>query len=139
MTSSTKKISENIKRLKELKSVITDVSMSIKGEVINVDLVKKEVKNKTIYTVSHEEFPERENVIRLYLPLMGETGYVPDENEVIRLFQGESITPPKNAFLSKSGKPYSLEKFEFNPLAENVYKGKVTFYGESIPHFSKEK
>ncbi|MDQ7134562.1 hypothetical protein [Staphylococcus aureus] len=138
MTLSTKKVSENIKKLKELKSIISDVSLNIKGEVINVDLVKKTLKNKTIYTVSHEEFPESENVIRLYLPLMGETGYVPEENEIIRLFQGESITPPKNAFLSKKSKPYSLEKFEFNPLAENVYKGKVTFYGESIPYFAKD-
>ncbi|HDG8789448.1 TPA: hypothetical protein PBT65_001749 [Staphylococcus aureus] len=144
MTLYTKKVSDNIKKMEALKDVITNVDFPIKDEVIQVDLVKKKVTNyknetKLIYTVSHEEFPESENIIRLYLPLMGESGYVPNESEIVRLFKGGKIVPPNEEFVSKNSRTYSLDAFEFKPLSENIYKGKVMFYGESIPHFPAKK
>ncbi|MGJ8462421.1 hypothetical protein ACSGFZ_03825 [Staphylococcus haemolyticus] len=143
MTLYTKKISENIKKLEALSDVIPHVDFTIKGEVIQVDLIKKKVTNyknetKTIYTISHEEFPESENIIRLYLPLMGESGYVPNEDDIVKLFKGEKIVPPNEGFVSKNSRTYSLDAFEFKPLSENIYKGKVMFYGESVPHFSNQ-
>ena len=41
--------------------------------------------------------------------------------------------------MSKNSKTYSLEAFEFKPLSENLYKGKIAFYGEAVPHFPKRK
>lgn len=144
MSEFTKKVSENIKKLDELKEVIPNIDFEIQNEVIQIDLIKKKITNynnelKQIITVEHEEFPENENVIRLYLPIMGEAGYVPTEEEIIKLFKGEKIYPPKNAFLSKNSKPYSLDSFEFKPLSENVYKNKVKYYGELVAHFPTKK
>lgn len=144
MSNFTKKVSENIDKIKALDNVISNIDFKIKDETIQIDLIKKQVTNyknetKTIYTLNHEEFPESENIIRLYLPLMGDAGYVPNEEEIIKLFQGESITPPNDAFVSKNSKTYSLEAFEFKPLSENLYKGKIAFYGEAVPHFPKRK
>lgn len=144
MSNFTKKVSENIDKIKALDNIISNIDFKIKDETIQIDLIKKQVTNyknetKTIYTLNHEEFPESENIIRLYLPLMGDAGYVPNEEEIIKLFQGESITPPNDAFVSKNSKTYSLEAFEFKPLSENLYKGKIAFYGEAVPHFPKRK
>lgn len=144
MSNFTKKVSENIDKIKALDNVISNIDFKIKDETIQIDLIKKQVTNyknetKTIYTLNHEEFPESENIIRLYLPLMGDAGYVPNEEEIIKLFQGESITPPNDAFVSKNSNIYSLEAFEFKPLSENLYKGKIAFYGEAVPHFPKRK
>lgn len=144
MSNYSKKISENIKKLDALKDVISNVEFPINDEVIQIDLIKKKVTNyknetKTIYTVNHEEFPESENIIRLYLPLMGDAGYVPSEEEIIKLFKREKIYPSENAFISKNSKSYSLDAFEFKPLSENTYKGKVAYYGEAVPHFPERK
>lgn len=144
MSEFTKKTSENISKIKALNNEISDVEFYVGNETITVNLIKKTVKNyknevKTIFTVDHDEFPESDNVIRLYLPIMGDAGYVPTEEEIIQLFQGKSIVPPTNAFISKNSKPYSLQKFEFKPFSENLYKGKVMFYGESVPYFPERK
>ncbi|MDU4468617.1 MAG: hypothetical protein E7J02_08790 [Staphylococcus warneri] len=144
MSDFTKKVSENIDKIKALDNIISNIDFKIKDETIQIDLIKKQITNyknetKTIYTLNHEEFPESENIIRLYLPLMGDAGYVPNEEEIVKLFQGESITPPNDAFVSKNSKTYSLEAFEFKPLSENLYKGKIAFYGEAVPHFPKRK
>ncbi|SUL87556.1 hypothetical protein [Staphylococcus aureus] len=140
----TKKISENLAKLKELKNVIPNVEFQIDEETIIVELVKKSIKNykkekKTIYTLNHTEFPEEHNIVRLYLPLMGEAGYVPTEDEIIQLFTKGSIVPPQNAFVSKQSDEYSVASMEFKPLSENLYKGKPVFYGEIIPHFQEKK
>lgn len=138
---------ENEKILSDLPIVIEGGQLTVEDETLDIKLIKKELMNnkkqkKVFYTVDHEEFPESYNVIRLYLPLMGDSGYVPTEEEVRTLFKGNSIVPPENAFLSSKGTPYSLESIKFNPLAENVIpktKKKLNFYGEMIPTFPKQR
>ncbi len=137
------KTKENKDALNSLDNNLNNVNIEIKGESITVALIKKEIKNtkgetKTIVTVDHEEFPEEYNVIRLYLPIMGATGYVPTVDEIVELFKGNEIKPPSNAFMAKSGKTYSVESVIFRPLAENVYKGKVQYYGETIVNFPEK-
>ncbi|MDU4493560.1 MAG: hypothetical protein E7I84_12420, partial [Staphylococcus warneri] len=83
MSDFTKKVSENIDKIKALDNIISNIDFKIKDETIQIDLIKKQITNyknetKTIYTLNHEEFPESENIIRLYLPLMGDAGYVPN-------------------------------------------------------------
>ncbi|MCD8845171.1 hypothetical protein [Staphylococcus gallinarum] len=134
----------NKELLSRLSTVIEGGQLTIEDETIDIQIIKKELTNnkgqdKVFYTIDHEEFPESYNVIRLYLPLMGDGGYVPTEEEVKQLFSGNIIHPPENAFLSSKGKPYSVESIKFNPLAENVTGNgkKLNFYGEMIPQFSK--
>lgn len=134
------KTKENKDALEALDVNLSDVDIQIKGETITVSLIKKVIKNtkgqtKTIITVDHEEFPQEYNVIRLYLPIMGATGYVPTVNEIVELFKGNEIKPPSNAFMAKSGKTYSVDSVLFRPLAENVYKKKVQYYGETVVNF----
>lgn len=144
MTAYSDKLKTNQKKLDELKGVIPNAQITIQGETLNIDIVVKEIKNsknqkKVIATADHEELPSSHNVIRLYLPLMGAGGYVPTKEELKKLFQEEPIMPPDNAFLNFKGKPYSIKQFSFVPLEENVYKGKVAYYGNGIPEFHDQK
>lgn len=137
------KKNDNKKILSDLPNVIEGGQLIVEGETLAIKLIKKEMTNnkkqsKVFYTVDHEEFPESYNVIRLYLPIMGEAGYVPTEDEIKELFRGDSIIPPENAFLSSKGRAYSLASVKFNPLAENVVPKtgkKLNFYGEMVPTF----
>lgn len=140
------KKNENKKLLSDLPTVIEGGQLSVEDETLDIKIIKKEMsnnknQNKVFYTVDHEEFPESYNVIRLYLPIMGDGGYVPTSDEVRELFKGNSIVPPGNAFLSSKGAPYSLESVKFNPLAENITGAgkKLNFYGEMIPTFPKQR
>lgn len=143
MTVYSDKVKYNKKALKALNPRIKGGKLFIDGEELDVDLIVKEVENakkekKTLVTVDHEEFPQEQNVIRLYLPIMGASGYVPTEDEIIELFKGNSIYPPEEAFVNFKSATYSIEKFDFRPLAEMVHNGKVSYYGEGQPTFKSD-
>lgn len=133
------RISENKNNLKMMPERISNVEMKTSQGDFTVDVIKKQIKNsndqiKDILTVDHSEFPESQNMIRVYLPLMGAAGHVPTEDEIRKLFKGESF---KINFVSpKNDKPYS-PTVTFSPLAENYFNGKKqAYYGNLNADFN---
>ena len=89
---------KNKEKIEALPERIENVKMVTDKGDYEVTVVKKQIKNgkgetKNILTVDHEDFPAEKNIIRMYLPLMGEFGHVPSEDEIHKWFGGESITP----------------------------------------------
>ena len=134
------KVRQNEKLLKQLPEVIDNGTLNIDDETLDIKIIKKEIKNKygdkTFYTIDHEEFPSDYNVIRLYLPLLGEAGYVPSVEEIKTLMSGQKIHPPEKAFQTKYGRNYTVKSIFFEPKKEVVFRGKkLNFYGEIEPEF----
>ena len=133
------RISENKNNLKMMPERISNVEMKTSQGDFTVDVIKKQIKNsndqiKDILTVDHSEFPESQNMIRVYLPLMGAAGHVPTEDEIRQLFRGESVKI--NCVSVKTDKPYS-PTMSFSPLAENYIDGKkLKFYGNMDADFN---
>lgn len=133
------RISENKNNLKMMSERISNVEMKTSQGDFTVDVIKKQIKNsndqiKDILTVDHDEFPESQNMIRMYLPIMGAAGHVPTEDEIRQLFRGESVKI--NCVSVKTDKPYS-PTMTFSPLAENYIDGKkLKFYGNMDADFN---
>lgn len=131
------KTAENKEKLQNLPERIKDVEMKTSNGDFNVDVIKKILTNsqgqeKIILTVDHEEFPESKNIIRMYLPLMGAAGHVPSEEDIRKLFGGETI---KASCVSLSKGTEYKPNISFSPLAEHEFKGKVIYYGDTTMSF----
>lgn len=134
------RISENKNNLKMMPERISNVEMKTSQGDFTVDVIKKQIKNsndqiKDVLVAHHpEEFPESQNKIRIYLPLMGAAGHVPTEDEIRQLFRGESVKI--NCVSVKTDKPYS-PTMTFSPLAEHYYNGKLLdWYGDMKADFN---
>lgn len=129
--------SKNKEKIAALPERIENVKMVTDKGDYEVAVVKKQIKNgkgemKNILTVDHEDFPADKNIIRMYLPLMGEFGHVPSEDEIHKLFGGESIKPTMVS--ANKGTEYT-PTVTFSPLAEKEFNGRIIYYGDSNMSF----